>query len=556
MQNDYADYIFEYQGVPERSIAQESPECIKIVNERFGVAYVRRREGVPTDITEAGGYDYIPKLYTLTDTSSMEASNISGGPAEPLLGLQGNDILIGLVDTGIDFDNNVFKDELGNTRIAAIWDQTDQTGTSPAGLDYGSEYRSDVINAALASENPREIVPSVDENGHGTFMAGIAAGSYDPQNDFYGAASKARIAMVKLKPTKQYLKDYFFTREDALAYQENDIMLGVSYLINLHNELDLPLVICLCVGTNYGDHTGNNPLGSYLGMISFGINTVVVTSTGNEANKSLHYLGQMDPVSRMTSVEVRVPPNSSGFTLELWCTIPERYTVGFVSPTGDVVPQVPDRVGTNGVLDFIFEETKIYIDYWIVEPRSGGQLVFMRFEKPTPGIWTVRVYNLEFIDGVFNIWLPQSDLLTEGTVFLQPNPTITAMTPSTQRRVVSVGAYNHRNNTIYDASGRGFARTGIIVPDIVGPGVDVYGPAPGNQYVTRTGASIGTAHVAGASACMMEWAFYQQGMSRFNTDDVRTAMIRGARRNPDLFYPNREWGYGALDLRGIFTALH
>ena len=106
------------------------------------------------------------------------------------------------------------------------------------------------------SQDPFSVVPSRDENGHGTFMAGIAAGGEDPDNNFIGAAPESTIVAVKLKPAKRNLRDFYMISENATAFQENDIALGIRYLIQKRFELDMPMVILLGVGTNSGSHTG------------------------------------------------------------------------------------------------------------------------------------------------------------------------------------------------------------------------------------------------------------------------------------------------------------
>ena len=164
--------------------------------------------------------------------------------------------MIGFIDTGIDYQNPIFRNVDGTTRIAGIWDQTIQEGTPPQGLVYGTEYTEEKINEALQRENPLEAVPSKDENSHGTFLASIAAGSENIENRFKGAAPEATLGIVKLKRAKQYLKDFYLIGDDAECYQENDIMLGIRYLTDLAKKKKIPLVLCIALGTNMGDHMG------------------------------------------------------------------------------------------------------------------------------------------------------------------------------------------------------------------------------------------------------------------------------------------------------------
>ena len=84
-----------------------------------------------------------------------------------------------LTGEGIDYQNPAFIDEAGNSRILAIWDQTDQTGTPPEGYVFGSQYLREDINQALQAEDPGLLVPTKDQLRHGTVMAGLAAGSTD-----------------------------------------------------------------------------------------------------------------------------------------------------------------------------------------------------------------------------------------------------------------------------------------------------------------------------------------------------------------------------------------
>ena len=178
---------------------------------------------------------------------SLEVSGITAVQNQPVLGLNGRDVLIGFLDTGIDCTHPAFRYSDGSSRIVGLWDQTIQTKTPPFDLEYGSAYTREEINAFLSSENAEELLPGKDENGHGTFLAGAAAGSLLPERNFSGAAPEAMIAVVKLKPAKQYLKDLFYITGNVPAYQSTDIMMGIRYLILLADQLKKPLVICLCL---------------------------------------------------------------------------------------------------------------------------------------------------------------------------------------------------------------------------------------------------------------------------------------------------------------------
>ena len=171
---------------------------------------------------------------------------------QPYLSLSGEDILVGFLDSGIDYTHPAFRNPDGTTRILGIWDQTDQSGTPPPGFLYGSSYTGEQINAALFSSSPGAIVPEADEEGHGTAVAGIACGSPDPESDFTGAAPRSSLLFVRLKPAKAYLRDYFLIPSDAIAYQENDLMLGVRYLMQTARSLAAPACNLFCTRLQSG----------------------------------------------------------------------------------------------------------------------------------------------------------------------------------------------------------------------------------------------------------------------------------------------------------------
>ena len=285
---DYSDIIVKKQLLPFRieERYQEQP-----VDRQYSILYAPLSENLYA--AHQIGYISVPKLYTFISLSSLERSGILSAQTQPYLRLLGTGILIGFLDSGIDYRHPAFRKADGTTRIAALWDQSDSTGIAPEGFSYGSEYQEDAINQALFSEEPYRIVPSHDFDGHGTAVAGIACGSADPEADFTGAAPDSTLAVVKLKPAKQYLRDYFLIPDDATAFQENDLMLGIRYLIDTAIRLRMPLVICISLGSNQGSHTGNTPLEEVLSSALLLGGTYVVAGTGNEAGMSHHYYGKL-----------------------------------------------------------------------------------------------------------------------------------------------------------------------------------------------------------------------------------------------------------------------
>lgn len=563
-----ADFIYRRGTVPRM---ETRSLCYDSISSEFAILYLPLDE-IPA--LNLGDYDYytIPKLYAPLDTGSMEASGILSVFQQPALGNQGEGVLVGLIDTGIDYQNPLFQNPDGTTRIAGIWDQNLPSALDeiPPGVEppssmftkiqYGTAYSAAQINEALQSDRPLDIVPSTDTNGHGTFLAGIAAGGPSPSGDFIGAAPKAALGIVKLKPAKQYLRDFYLIREDAAAYQENDIMMGIKYLRFLSEETGMPLVVCISMGTNWGSHEGSSPLGYTLQYFSQYIGMVSVIAAGNEAGLSHHYFGVIPSQQDSEDVEIRVAEGEQGFVAEFWADVSDLYTIGFISPSGETISRIPLTLGRDTRVTFLLEPTVITVSYLPNEAGSGRQLIFFRFQAPTAGIWRIRVYNSLFLRGQYHMWLPVQGFSSPDTVFLRPDPNTTITNPGNGLFPITISTYDHRNGSIYLHSSRGFTINEQIKPDLAAPGVEVYGPAlslsPGSITMTRrTGSSVAAAHTAGAVASLLAWGLVEGNDPTLNNASIRGYLIRGANRNPAYQYPNREFGYGTLDLYQSFLQL-
>ena len=549
----YVDFIWKSSWSPN-GLESFLPEvCFQMINDFYDIYYVSR-EYLETRSRTDYEYEVFPKLYGLLENESLEASRILQIQNHPVLQLKGAGVILGFLDTGIDYTNSCFRNSVGKSRIIEIWDQSIQTGNTPDGIDYGSIYGREVINQALESDIPFSIVPSRDEIGHGTQLAAIAAGSLDKETGWIGAAPLADIAVVKLKPAKGYLKQYFGVKEDVVAYQENDIMLGLRYLHELALRERKPLVVCIGLGTNMGGHEGTSPLASYISAIGSRVGRCIVVAGGNEANQGHHFYGILKDGQEYEDVEFRVAEGEYGITMELWGSSPDVLSVSLISPTGEMIPRPSARSG-NQRFDFIFERTIIYIDFQPVEAQSGDQLIVIRMFFPLPGIWHLRVYGTNVLRRIFNIWLPVTGFIAEGTKFLSSNPDITLTGPSNAEIPITVGAYHVLNKSLYISSSRGFTRRGRIKPDLIAAGVDVKTIGPGNRSVSMTGTSIAASVTAGSAALILEWGIIRGNWPTMSSLEIKQLLIRGANRSNNELYPNRSWGYGTLNLYSAFEAL-
>lgn len=567
------DYIIEYNSLYFEQIQRQDGVCISCINDTWCILYTNYPGSRNINIQQ--GYYSVPKLYGLMDTTSFDASGITATLNQPLLNVRGQGVLIGFLDTGIDYLREDFKASGGRTRIAAVWDQTIQSvnyeedAGEAAGTEqydreqvqgmvqYGTVYTREDINAALAAEregqNPYDIVPSRDENGHGTFLAGVAAASETA--DYIGAAPEAEILMVKLKPAKKYLRDFYLLPEQVEAYSETDMMMGVRFLQQYAIREKKPLVICVGLGTASGSRTGALPFADLLNTLARQVNTVVVTCTGNEANNRTHTSGLAVSDTEPSEIEITVGADERGFVMEIWAESLDILSVAITSPSGERISRIPARIDTGGVYNFLLERSQVAVNYRVVESASGYEVIFMRFINPAQGIWKIHVYSLTNIVGRYNAWLPLKQFLSGDTYFLNSNPSTTLTEPGAAERVISVGAYNHITDASYAASGRGYTATGLVKPDFVAPGVDVYGVRAGGGYTTRTGTSVAAAHAAGAAALLLTWGVTDGNLPYMGTNEVKSVLIRGAKRENNTVYPNNIYGYGKMDVIEAFYKL-
>lgn len=561
---EIADFIVRYSPRAVDSLYELArTRCVNLVSQEYAIVHAPLSGVLPLSFTQHT-YSAIPKLYGLQDTTALEAAGILPVFSQPNLMSTGQGILIGMIDTGIDYTNPLFQNPDGTSRILRLWDQTIESENTPeavAGFQpfYGTVYSQEDLNRALTSEQPLELVPSTDTSGHGTFLAGVAAGrQIQSPTTFSGAAPDAALAVVRLKPAKQYLREFFAVPPDADAYQENDIMAAVAFLLGIAGQYQMPLVLCLGVGTSQGSHSGISPLAMQLQALSATRGFACVTGAGNETGFRHHYFGNLSPDQEYEDVELRVADSTSGFSMELWADVSELYTVGFVSPSGEVIERIPMTVGQETTISFQLDATRILISYQITESSSGRFLAFLRFTGPAPGIWHIRVYPTLFVSGQFHIWLPMQGFLTEDTGFLRPDPDITITDPGNAPLLLTVSTYNHVTGSLYIHSSRGFTATGQIKPDFAAPGVEVQGPGipPGTSRLSRqTGSSVATAITAGAVACLFSWGFTQGNDITLTSISVKSILIRGAERKEAFRYPNRQWGYGTLNLYQAFLLM-
>jgi len=314
------------------------------------------------------------------------------------------------------------------------------------------------------------------------------------------------------------------------------------------------VAICVSLGTNLGPHDGSLSLESYLSRISSIIGTAVCAAGGNEAQSGHHTHDKLAATGDTKDVEFRVGDRLEDVYITLWNFAADRLSVSIKSPTGEVVSRIPARSGVSYTQKLILERASVTVEYVFPVERSGEQLTRIKILSATPGIWTITAYGDSILDGQFHIWLPLTGFVDPQTVFLRPTPNYTVVLPATSPGVITCGSYNSDDNSLAPTSSWGPSRMPAQLPDLTAPGEHVGGIFP-TGYGVMSGTSVASAITAGASALMLQWAVVEGNDTSIDSYRIRANLIAGCERDPNVDYPNNQWGYGRLNLYNTFRSL-
>lgn len=463
--------------------------------------------------------------------SCIDYVQVEGSAYNPYL--TGRGVIMAVIDSGIDYYHDNFRREDGTTRILELWDQT-----------ADRIYTREEINEALLESGraaARGIVPTVDASGHGTSVAGIAAGNGRENNGQYrGVAFESDLLIVKLGVPDP----------DGFP-RTTELMKAIDYVIKQAAEYRMPVAVNLSFGNTYGSHDGTSLLETYIDAASNYGRTVIVAGTGNEGSRGGHISGTLAK-DQPRDIELSISPYETGFSVQLWKAYTDEFQINLIAPSGrDFGPLLPETRAQT----LTYENMKILIYYGEPGPFSQSQEIYFDFIPDgnylTSGIWTFRLTPRKIISGRYDFWLPSSGILNQSTYFLASTQDTTLTIPSTAAMVISVGAYDDSYQTYADFSGRGFTRlTNQVKPDLAAPGVNIIAPRNGGGYAPVTGTSFATPFVSGSAALLMEWGIVQGNDPYLYGEKVKAYLRRGARQLPGFpQWPNPQLGYGVLCLR-------
>nr|WP_314461929.1 S8 family peptidase [uncultured Clostridium sp.] len=546
LDNRYYDLIISNALVT----SYNTGDNITPMNDMFSLLHIPKDRMEPCDLG-INPYHSFPELYTLESVVSMENSGEVPEEINPALGLFGRGVIVGIVDTGIDYRHPAFMNNDRTTRILSIWDQTVE-GTPPTGFNFGSEYTKELINFALLSQYPYTIVPTNDIYRHGTAIASIIAGRSNDKDGFTGVAPQADLVVVKLKEAKENLKRLFCVSAGALCYQESDIIMGIRYLFNVAKKLNRPLVICLALGTNQGGHDGRGALSTYLDSLMELPKISITTSAGNEGNSRRHYYGEITKEPYSDSLQLNSGGIDSEYFMEIWSSIPSRLSVQLTAPTWETSEVIRPAIGECRKLSFQSIKTNVWVNNILFESETGNQMILLRFRNMIPGVWYIRLENRDKEPFSFNCWLPSGNLISNETYFVNSDPNTTITMQGDTTNLLTATAYNQNDGSIMAESSRGYTRLGQIKPDLAAPGYNIPCAIPDFQYGTARGTGAAAAYAAGIAAMIVEWAHVKGNYTAVTGSQISRLMMRAAERDPSYVYPNNIWGYGKLSAENIF----
>lgn len=541
------EIIVKYSEMGDSVEALLGGSGISVVPLLGGYAIVTLPESMLEEYSRRPQIEFIEKPTRLyfEDLFSKEASCITQVQRDEPGNLQltGRGVLIGIVDSGVDYRHPAFLTADGKSRILRLWDQS-IPGNPPEGYATGTEYTNEEINEALSLsvQEGRRLVPSEDGSGHGTAVLGVAAGSDFSRGAVNrGVAYESDLLVVKMG----------IPRQDSFP-RTTELMQGVDYLVRQAIRLGRPIALNLSFGNNYGSHRGDSLLETYLDNVSGMGKNVICVGMGNNGNDALHTGGKLSP-GEIQEIELGVGAFEPTLNVQLWKNYEDEMEIYLENPAGERVGPLFETLGAQR---WQAGNTELLIYYGKPAPYHVTQEIYVDFlpqDEKTPyvdsGVWKIILAARNIKNGEYFLWLPGGKTLNPGTAFYLPRPQGTLTIPATARRVISVGAYDARQNTYADFSGRGCRALPYPKPDLAAPGVDIYAPRPGGGYAAFTGTSFSTPFVTGAAALLMEWGIIRRNDPYLYGEKLKAYLRRGAKAlQGSEKLPNDLIGWGRLCL--------
>lgn len=561
---DYVTLFIKYTGDFNTLVKELEYVCAVKVSEGAYIASVRT----------ANYTDFINRFnnilnidfsfpYTLSAIEPVEAANITQFHGETYLNLTGKGTVAAIIDTGIDYLNPQFQNPDGTTRIIGIWDQTIESNNNDDPIAFfGTVYSQNEINRAIQVSNqggnPYDIVPSRDELGHGTNVAGLVGAR--GLNNVIGSAPECEFLIVKLKEfkTSNLKLAGINDRRSTPIFEGIDIYIAMRFVINYNpSPSTKPMSILISAGTNWGGHEGITSIEEDINFFSTRKGLIFVTNTGNQGASLTHGYGRFLKSNTIQNLEIIVGSNENNLVLMFWVQRPDVISIEIISPSGEIAKPIQSGLVSSKFeqVNLILENSIINIAFFNPEFASGNESIYITIKNPKAGLWQLRLKGDYIVNGVYNLWLPQRPLIQLTTRVINPNPYITLQAPANAQKSITTSFYNQNNNTIAAESGRGFTADNRVKPNLTTGGVMALTTGLNNETILLSGGSVAGAVLCGATLLLLEWGIILGNDPNIYGPTSISYFTRGTSKRSGDIYPNPQWGYGILNLQGSFENL-
>lgn len=555
MENEKSYYL-TYRGDIIKSFEENNINNYIILNNQLAAIYVDENfnEEILNSTPEITWWnETFPMSSMIEVTNNLESGEsitVAVGTEyiknNPYVNVTGKDTLIAIIDSGVDYLHPDLIDKDNKSKILYLWDQESNLKNPPSGMIYGSEFTNNDINEAI-NENNSSL--SSDNTGTGTSIAGILVGQGNVNKAYEGIAKDSELVVVKLR---SYTGVY---QENKISYTTTDFLAAITYVTSIAEKEGKPMIINLTIGARSAADLDATILDTYPIFNRPGM--IVVNGAGDQGNTDIHYSGNFNNIEETQDVIVQ-NGNNKNLDIVLSGTGPDKISVQVISPSGDLSQLVEYSPSYNIYTGkFNLENTTYRIRYRYPWIATGEEQVDISLKNIKPGIWTIRLIPDFILRGEYNVYLPNKNLISIDTRFLDPNSTNTITMYGISDGVITIGTYNDKLNSIWIGSSKGSPTGYRIKPDIVAPGVDIISTYINSGYNTVTGTGVSGSIVSGVLALVIEYLQNQSdipSLSLFN-EVLKTYLMLGTTRKEIYVYPNISEGYGILNLRNLFREI-
>ncbi|CEQ11709.1 subtilisin-like serine germination related protease [[Clostridium] sordellii] len=552
-------YLIIYQGKiedVEKDLKSNGIERYVIINNQLLAIYVpiNFREEILTTIETVAWWQRSMPMSSLIEVTNNMSTGVSITDSagtdyiykNPYITTTGKDVLIAIIDSGIDYLHPDFINENNTSKIVSIWDQESNKKQPPKGFIFGSEFTREDINTAIM-ENDKTL--SVDNIGTGTIAAGISSGNGRLNSQYKGVAVDSELVVVKLRE----FKDTY--TEGRINYQKSDFLSAIRYVLDVAKKEDKFLIINFTIGLAAKSIIELTLLETFREINEAGV--IFISGAGNEGNTDIHYEGNISANNGFQDIIIQVGQQKN-LDITLTNIGPDKIGASIISPSGELSYQImysPDYYVYRGKFNLEDTDYEMRLIYpWL---ESAHQELTINLFNIKPGIWTLRLIPEFIINGSYDVYLPNKNLISSQTRFSDPASTSTITMYAATEKVITIGAYNDKTDSIWIGSSKGPVKQKGIKPDIVAPGIDIISPYIAGEYNTSTGTGVSSSIVSGVIALIVQYireqnAFYKEALY---TQQLKTYLMLGATKKDIYEYPNISQGYGILNLKDTIIAI-